>query len=356
MAEQTSADLAAAAIGDAHASAEVRIAPASAADIEALSALLVETVANNGSVGFMHPLPLDEARAFWRGALEEAGQGKRVVLCAWLDGQLLATGSLALVQAPSQPHRAELTKVMTAPAARGRGVGAALVHALEQAARERGRRLLTLDASLIEGATAFYRRLGYHTTGDIPEYAYKPLGGLGATRILWKLLDARQPARILPADPEVDERHMRHALQLAERAGKEFDEIPVGAVVVSAEGEVIGEGWNRNIHDHDPSAHAEIMALRQAGQALSNHRLVGATLYVTLEPCAMCAMALVHARVARVVYGADDPKTGACGSVFDVIADPRHNHRVQVQGGVLGEEAGRRLTNYFRAKRGKPLV
>ena len=97
-------------------------------------------------------------------------------------------------------------------------------------------------------------------------------------------------------------------------------------------------------------------ALREAGTTTGNHRLVGSTLYVTLEPCAMCAMALVHARVARVVYGATDPKTGACGSVFDLIADPRHNHRVEVEGGVLGEEAGRRLTNYFRAKRGRPLV
>ena len=356
VAKQTSTGPTPVAMEDNQASAQLRIAPATTADIDALSALLVETVASNGSVGFMHPLPLEQARAFWTAALEEAGQGRRVVLCAWRDGELLASGSLALVQAPSQPHRAELTKVMTAPAARGAGVGALLVRALEQAARERGRRLLTLDASLVEGATSFYRRLGYHTTGDIPEYAYKPLGGLGATRIMWKLLDAREPMRVAAVDPAIDERHMRHALDLAERAEKEFDEIPVGAVVVSAAGEVIGEGWNRNILDHDPSAHAEIMAMRQAGQALSNHRLVGATLYVTLEPCAMCAMAVVHARIARVVYGAADPKTGACGSVFDVIGDPRHNHRVQVQGGVLGEEAGRRLTNYFRAKRGKPLV
>jgi len=158
-----------------------------------------------------------------------------------------------------------------------------------------------------------------------------------------------------PVDP-ADERWMRHAFALAERAQGEFDEIPVGAVLVGAQGELLGEGWNRNIRDHDPSAHAEIVAMRQAGQALANHRLVGSTLYVTLEPCAMCAMALVHARVARVVYGASDPKTGACGSVFDLLADPRHNHRVQVLGGVLGEEAGRKLTNYFRAKRGRPLL
>ncbi len=153
-----------------------------------------------------------------------------------------------------------------------------------------------------------------------------------------------------------DEQWMRHAFALADRAEREFDEIPVGAVLVSPEGQVLGEGWNRNILDHDPSAHAEIVAMREAGRVLGNHRLVGCTLYVTLEPCAMCAMALVHARVARVVYGASDPKTGACGSVFDLVADPRHNHRIEVMGGVLGEEAGRRLTNYFRAKRVRPLV
>ena len=154
----------------------------------------------------------------------------------------------------------------------------------------------------------------------------------------------------------LDERWMRHAFALAERAQGEYDEIPVGAVLVGADGRLLGEGWNRNILDHDPSAHAEIVAMREAGRALGNHRLVGSSLYVTLEPCAMCAMALVHARVARVVYGAADPKTGACGSVFDLLSDPRHNHRVQVSGGVLGEEAGRRLSNYFRAKRGRPLL
>ncbi|WP_368563867.1 tRNA adenosine(34) deaminase TadA [Pseudoxanthomonas sp. UTMC 1351] len=151
-----------------------------------------------------------------------------------------------------------------------------------------------------------------------------------------------------------DEHWMRHAFALADRAEQEFDEIPVGAVLVSADGEVLGEGWNRNLADSDPSAHAEIVAMRQAGQKLGNHRLVGTTLYVTLEPCAMCAMAMVHARVSRLVFAASDPKTGACGSVFELIADPRHNHRVAVQGGVLAEEASRRLSNYFRAKRGKP--
>lgn len=150
-----------------------------------------------------------------------------------------------------------------------------------------------------------------------------------------------------------DERWMRHALALAERARDEDDEIPVGAVLVSAEGDVLGEGWNRNIGEHDPSAHAEIVALREAGRRLGNHRLLGTTLYVTLEPCAMCAMAMVHARVARVVFGAFDPKTGAAGSVFDLLADPRHNHRIDVVGGVLAEVAGPMLTAYFRARRGK---
>ena len=146
---------------------------------------------------------------------------------------------------------------------------------------------------------------------------------------------------------------MQHALALAARARDEDGEIPVGAVLVGADGTLLGEGWNRNIREHDPSAHAEIMALRQAGRALANHRLIGCTLYVTLEPCAMCAMAIVHARVARVVYAAADSKTGAAGSVFDLPQDPRHNHRVEVTGGLLAEVAGPMLTAFFRAKRGK---
>lgn len=153
---------------------------------------------------------------------------------------------------------------------------------------------------------------------------------------------------------EIDLHWMRHALALAECAQREHDEIPVGAVLVGADGALLGEGCNLNISTHDPSAHAEIVAMREGGRALGNHRLVGTTLYVTLEPCAMCAMALVHARVARVVYGASDPKTGACGGVFDLIGDARHNHRIEVVGGVLGDDAGKRLSNYFRSKRGRP--
>ncbi len=144
---------------------------------------------------------------------------------------------------------------------------------------------------------------------------------------------------------------MRRALSLADRAEREDDEIPVGAILIGPGGDVLAEGWNRNITEHDPTAHAEIVAMRQAGLRLGNHRLLGSTLYVTLEPCAMCAMAMVHARVARVVFAANDPKTGACGSVFDLLGDPRHNHRVLVQGGLLDAEAGQKLTDYFRRKR-----
>ena len=145
---------------------------------------------------------------------------------------------------------------------------------------------------------------------------------------------------------------MRRALRLAELGRDREDEVPVGAVIVR-DGIKIAEGWNRNITRRDPTAHAEIVAMRRAGRRLGNHRLVGCTLYVTLEPCAMCAMAMVHARLARVVYAAADPKTGAAGSVFDLLASPRHNHRVEVLGGVLADDAGAMLRGYFRAKRGK---
>jgi tRNA(Arg) A34 adenosine deaminase TadA len=150
-----------------------------------------------------------------------------------------------------------------------------------------------------------------------------------------------------------DERWMREVLALAQSAERDFDEVPVAAILVDAAGREIGRGFNRNIAWQDPTAHAEIVALREAGRRLGNHRLPGTTLYVSLEPCAMCAMALVHARVERLVYAAADPKTGACGSVFDLLTDSRHNHRVRLQSGVLADEAGRNLSNYFRIKRGK---
>jgi len=117
---------------------------------------------------------------------------------------------------------------------------------------------------------------------------------------------------------------MNEALALARRAGDE-DEVPVGAVVVR-EGKVIGSGWNRNIGLHDPSAHAEVIAMRDAGLTLGNYRLTGCTLYVTLEPCMMCAGAMIHARLDRIVYGADDPKTGAAGGLLDLLGNPAHNH------------------------------
>ena len=147
-----------------------------------------------------------------------------------------------------------------------------------------------------------------------------------------------------------DTAHMRHALQLAEHARDAEGEVPVGAVLVLGS-EIIGLGWNRNITLHDPTAHAEIRALRAAGEKLANHRLCGATLYVTLEPCAMCAMAMVHARLGRVVYATADPKTGAAGSVFNTLIDERHNHRITVAGGLLAEESSALLRDFFRARR-----
>ena len=147
-----------------------------------------------------------------------------------------------------------------------------------------------------------------------------------------------------------DERFMREALALAARAAAE-GEVPVGAVVVNA-GQVIGEGWNQPIGRRDATSHAETEAIRAACQALANYRLPPATtLYVTLEPCAMCIGAIFHARIARVVYGAPDPKTGAAGSVLNLFAESRLNHHAAVEGGVLGEECGRMLREFFAARR-----
>ena len=142
---------------------------------------------------------------------------------------------------------------------------------------------------------------------------------------------------------------MRRALALARHA-EAAGEVPVGAVVVQ-DGEVIGEGWNQPIRSNDPSAHAEMVALRAAATRNKNYRLPGATLYVTLEPCAMCAGAIVHARIARVVYGAADPKAGAAGSVFHLLDSPALNHRAQVNDGVLGEESSELLRRFFQSRR-----
>ena len=146
-----------------------------------------------------------------------------------------------------------------------------------------------------------------------------------------------------------DEEFMRRALGLARRAQEE-GEVPVGAVVVH-EGKVVGEGWNRPIAASDPTAHAEIQALRAAASALKNYRLGEATLYVTLEPCAMCVGAMFHARIGRVVFGAIDPKTGAAGSVVDLFLEDRLNHHATVTGGILKAECGALLSAFFASRR-----
>lgn len=142
---------------------------------------------------------------------------------------------------------------------------------------------------------------------------------------------------------------MRRALELAQLAARE-GEVPVGAVLVK-EGELIAEGYNRPIAENDPSGHAEMRVLRMAGKVMSNYRLSGTTLYVTLEPCPMCAGALVHARVERVVYATADPRTGAAGSVFNILQSEVLNHRCEVSGGVLAEESAKLLQAFFRHRR-----
>ncbi len=148
---------------------------------------------------------------------------------------------------------------------------------------------------------------------------------------------------------ETDVRWMQHALKLAQHAERQ-GEVPVGAVLVH-EGKLLAEGWNQPISGSDPTAHAEIVALRNAASVLKNYRLPGCTLYVTLEPCVMCAGAIIHARVDRVVFGASDPKTGAAGSVFDVLNTDKLNHQVELKRGVLAEPCSALLKSFFAAKR-----
>ncbi len=152
-------------------------------------------------------------------------------------------------------------------------------------------------------------------------------------------------------DVSLDLFWMQHALELAKQAAAE-GEVPVGAVLVH-DNNVLGEGWNRPIASHDPTGHAEINALRAAANTVGNYRLVDTTLYVTLEPCVMCAGAIIQARVKRVVYGATEPKMGAVESVFDVLADPRHNHRPEITGGIMAEQCASQLQEFFRARRAK---
>lgn len=148
---------------------------------------------------------------------------------------------------------------------------------------------------------------------------------------------------------ELDIFWMQHALELASRAESE-GEVPVGAIVVYQE-QVIGEGWNRPIIDNDPTAHAEIMALRSAAKNINNYRLLDTTLYVTLEPCIMCTGAIIHSRVKRVVYGATDPKAGAADSAFNILGTDCLNHKVHVDSGILDTECSQLLTEFFRNKR-----
>jgi tRNA(adenine34) deaminase len=153
----------------------------------------------------------------------------------------------------------------------------------------------------------------------------------------------------MTANTDSDELWMKEALRCARRA-LEVNEVPVGAVVVH-DGQIVGRGFNRNILDQDPSAHAEMIALREAGAALGNHRLGGCDLFATIEPCAMCAGAVVHARIRRLVYGADDPKAGAVHSIMQVVNHPGLNHRMEVRGGVLAGECAALVQDFFRGRR-----
>jgi tRNA(adenine34) deaminase len=146
-----------------------------------------------------------------------------------------------------------------------------------------------------------------------------------------------------------DELWMEEALRAAQRA-LEAGEVPVGAVVV-CDGRIVGRGWNRNISDSDPTAHAEVIALREAGASIGNHRLAGCDLFVTIEPCAMCAGAMVHARIKRLIYGADDPKAGAVRAVMEVLNHPALNHMVEVRSGVLAGRSAEMLQEFFRSRR-----
>lgn len=149
---------------------------------------------------------------------------------------------------------------------------------------------------------------------------------------------------------ELDGLFIQQALACA-RDAEALGEVPVGAVIADAGGAVVARAANSPIARHDPTAHAEMLALRAAGRALGNYRLPGCVLYVTLEPCPMCVGALVHARIARIVYGAADAKTGACGSAFDLAANAKLNHRIEVTGGVLAEECGALLKQFFAVRR-----
>lgn len=149
-----------------------------------------------------------------------------------------------------------------------------------------------------------------------------------------------------------DKEWMQRAFELAQKA-KEHDEVPVGAVIIH-ENKIIGEGWNQPISSNDPSAHAEIIALRDAGNKVGNYRLPNATMYVTLEPCAMCAGAIVHARLSKLTFAVADPKTGACGSIFNLLHAEELNHKVEIDKGIMEDECRSLIQTFFKEKRSKP--
>ena len=149
-----------------------------------------------------------------------------------------------------------------------------------------------------------------------------------------------------------DKEWMQRAFELAQKA-KEHDEVPVGAVIVH-ENQIIGEGWNQPISSNDPTAHAEIIALRDAGNNVGNYRLPNATMYVTLEPCAMCAGAIIHARLSKIIFAVADPKTGACGSIFNLLQAEELNHKVEIDKGIMEDECRSLIQTFFKEKRSKP--
>lgn len=189
--------------------------------------------------------------------------------------------------------------------------------------------------------------------GRIEPIESRTLATAKQRRIVWncKMLERKMRPTTNDQRPPIltDELWMEEALRCAQRA-LEMGEVPVGAVVIHGD-EIIGRGWNRNITDSDPSAHAEIIALRGAAARMGNHRLGDCALFVTIEPCAMCAGAMVHARIQRLVYGSDDPKAGAVRSVMQVLNHPQLNHKVEVQSGVLAGRSAELLQTFFKKRR-----
>jgi tRNA(adenine34) deaminase len=215
-----------------------------------------------------------------------------------------------------------------------------------------------LDLSLTASGPDWRSRMNSNSDRRLSTFATRrgreltsalPVGFIAATMAL--PLHAQRPMTHDERPTTSDEFWMEEALRAAQRA-LEAGEVPVGAIVVCA-GEIVGRGWNRNLTDSDPTAHAEIVALRQAGANLGNHRLGDCELFATIEPCPMCAGALVHARLKRLVYGADDPKAGAVHSVMEVLNHPQLNHRTEVRGGVLAGRCAELLQSFFRSRRGE---